>query len=251
MEATNGPLSKKFKTETNDTKVITETKELAAFRTIRPRLQIAYGVDCTISKLAQHCFSKGLIQEEVYEAVSDTNYESECKRSDYFLMKCYKRAKKLEKSGQFKESKQYRDDLAAIVGSDSSKVLVQTARTIGKYYYYWFINIIYQITHSANFESCAAFKEEIPQITEAIQSNITTIADQALSKNLITQTEYEITTDPSGKHSDRLTAMLFSALDKRFQLCPQDLRDKFIPILINMEDPARLSVDLCKLLLST
>lgn len=251
MEATNGPVSKKLKTETNDPETITATKELTAFRTIRPRLQIAYGVDCTISKLAQHCFSKELIQEQVYEAVSDTNYESECKRSDYFLMKCYKRAKKLEKSGQFKESKQYRDDLAAIVGSDSSTVLVQTARTIGKYYYYWFINIIYQMTHSANFESCAAFKEEIPEIAEAIQSNITTIADQALSKNLITQTEYEITTDPSGKHSDRLTTILFTALDKHIQLRPQDLKDKFIPILNKMDDPAGLSVDLRKLLSST
>ena len=133
MAATNGPVSKKVKMETNDSETNTESKELAAFRRIRPRLQIAYGVDCTISKLAQHCFSKALIQEVVYEEVSDTNYESECKRSDYFLMKCYKRAKKLEKSGQFEDSKQYRSDLAAIVGSDSSIVLVQTARTIGKY----------------------------------------------------------------------------------------------------------------------
>ena len=113
-----------------------ESKEVLAFQKFRSKLQILYGSDCTLSKLAQLCYAKELILLREYEKIFDTNHQSEFQRTDYFLLECLKVAisyeSDLEKTRKFKG---YMSTLAEIVSYDSSIVMDQVSKTIGKYYY--------------------------------------------------------------------------------------------------------------------
>ena len=100
--------------------------------------------------------------------------------------------------------------------------------------------------YTASIESSAEFRQKMPQISDAIQSNILTIANLAVSKHLITQTVCTLITDPAGKHCGSCILHLLNLLESHIKVCPQDLKDKFIPILVEMDDPGNLSKELCK-----
>lgn len=86
----------------------------------------------------------------------------------------------------------------------------------------------------------------MPQISDAIQPNILMIANQAVSKHLITPMVCTLTTDSAGKHSEGCIVHLLDLLESHIKVCPQDLKDKFIPVLVAMDDPGNLSKELCK-----
>lgn len=119
-----------------------ERKEVLAFQKLRPKLQILYGSDITLSKLAQLCYAKELILLREYEKIFDTNHQSEFQRTDYFLLECLKVAIFNESEG-VRKFKQYMSTLAEIVRYDSSIVMDQTSKTIGKYYYIIITNKLY------------------------------------------------------------------------------------------------------------
>ena len=72
------------------------------------------------------------------------------------------------------------------------------------------------------------------------------IANLAVSKDLITPLVCTLTTDPAGKRAEGCIVHLLDLLESHIKVCPQDLKDKFIPILVEMEDPGNLSKELCK-----
>ena len=112
-----------------------ESNEVLAFQKLRPKLQILYSSDCTLSKLAQLCYAKELILLREYEKIFDTNHQSEFQRTDYFLLECLKAATILYESEGTEKFKRYMSTLAEIVRYDSSIVMDQISKTIGKYYY--------------------------------------------------------------------------------------------------------------------
>ena len=112
-----------------------ESKEVLAFQKLRPKLQILYSSDYTLSKLAQLCYAKELILLREYEKIFDTNHQSEFQRTDYFLLECLKAATILYESEGTEKFKWYMSTLAEIVRYDSSIVMDQISKTIGKYYY--------------------------------------------------------------------------------------------------------------------
>lgn len=68
--------------------------EVEIFRQLTPKMRLAYGQGPMLSRLASACWGDTLIDETVYDDVTNTNYEGEPKRAHVLVEKVYKKAKK-------------------------------------------------------------------------------------------------------------------------------------------------------------
>ena len=69
-----------------------------------------------------------------------------------------------------------------------------------------------------------------------IEGSVTSIAGQLFAKSIITEPEYDVTTDPSAEHSERVTRAVLKAVRRAIRNDPENL-EKLKAILLDEGEP--------------